>query len=632
MPDELEVTAWSEPSPVHDGTIQGLAHKHFPIWGVQFHPEVRHLLFLQCSLITQRQSISSTHGSTLLNTFIDRVHTHHGSPTAFPPLAKSVKEACAFRIASSPSKPQRSIVSGSSAPLQQRGEPSTRLRLVEKRFGELGRDLRTQDVFQTVVRSHKGKEKAVGEVWLDGQTVRFFWSSCNLISLETQPTRSTTSSLAAPSFLLTYSLSSRTIRFHRPCSTTAKLVLQDDETFWDWFASGQTALSARDVDPGGNGNQGWKGGWVGWFSYEMKEESLQGYGRKPRTPDREDEVDACWAWADRVLERAQEGEWIARGVIRDSSNEDQDWSNGRSAGTETLVDWLTRLGVSLGLKFADFNTYVADIESHLSSPIDSPEPASSFPSLKPISDSESYRHRIDACRQFIRQGESYELTLTTSFTGHDPTGADPFALYLRMRSSNPAYYSTYMSFACLDLHVLSTSPERFLRIDGKREIEMMPNKGTRARVKPGQCVCLPGRCDDGKACTEEAMVEDWRIGEALQSDTKERAENLMVTILPPVEVGGETEQTVDLIRSDLLSCFVPSTVTVPRLIELESYGVHNLVSTIRGTLAPNVGSAEAVKRCFPPGRFDVSLGEMMLMQCRRLDDWSTEVAIGATAG
>ncbi len=131
--------------------------------------------------ITQRQSISSTHGSTLLNTFIDRVHTHHGSPTAFPPLAKIVKDACASRIASSPSKPQRSIVSGSSAPLQQRGEPSTRLRLVEKRFGELGRDLRTQDVFQTVVRSHKGKEKAVGEVWLDGQTVRFFWSSCNLI-------------------------------------------------------------------------------------------------------------------------------------------------------------------------------------------------------------------------------------------------------------------------------------------------------------------------------------------------------------------------------------------------------------------------------------------------------------------
>lgn len=62
-------------------------------------------------------------------------------------------------------------------------------------------------------------------------------------------------------------------------------------------------------------------------------------------------------------------------------------------------------------------------------------------------------------------------------------------------------------------------------------------------------------------------------------------------------------QIVDLIRSDLLSCCIPSTVTVPKLIALESYGVHNLVTTVQGTLAGNVGSVEAVKRCFPPGMY-----------------------------
>ena len=46
---------------------------------------------------------------------------------------------------------------------------------------------------------------------------------------------------------------------------------------------------------------------------------------------------------------------------------------------------------------------------------------------------------------------------------------------------------------------------------------------------------------------------------------------------------------------------MPSTVTVPKLIALESYGVHNLVTTVRGLLAENVGSVEAVRRCFPPG-------------------------------
>ncbi len=49
-PDCLEVTAQTR-----DGVIMGVAHKAFPIWGVQFHPE----------------SILTVHGKTMIRNFVN---------------------------------------------------------------------------------------------------------------------------------------------------------------------------------------------------------------------------------------------------------------------------------------------------------------------------------------------------------------------------------------------------------------------------------------------------------------------------------------------------------------------------------------------------------------------------------
>ena len=54
LPECLEVTAWTENEHGEIDEIMGVRHKHFPIEGVQFHPE----------------SILSEHGHKLLNNFL----------------------------------------------------------------------------------------------------------------------------------------------------------------------------------------------------------------------------------------------------------------------------------------------------------------------------------------------------------------------------------------------------------------------------------------------------------------------------------------------------------------------------------------------------------------------------------
>lgn len=301
-----------------------------------------------------------------------------------------------------------------------------------------------------------------------------------------------------------------------------ELRLPRDDTLFTWLNDAQMALQARTTGAAG----GFRGGWVGWFTYEMKEESLAGYSGPACAGER---VDALWAWVDTLAERAEDGEWVVRGVV----------SDGGALGGSDLLDWIAKCGVSLGASQAGYESYASVLEDVLASPSQSgTSPATGFPTFRPRIPGEAHMARIDACREAIRQGESYELNQTMSFLA--PLAAeDAYATYLRLRSFNPAYYSTFMSFPTvptpkgLGLHVLSSSPERFLQIKGG-EIEMRPIKGTARRVQPGQCVCVDGRgCGGLKkgsgACVEEGRRVDFERGRALSEDIKERAENLMVS-------------------------------------------------------------------------------------------------------
>ena len=176
---------------------------------------------------------------------------------------------------------------------------------------------------------------------------------------------------------------------------------------------------------------------------------------------------------------------------------------------------------------------------------------------------QGYAAAFDEVQRQLRLGNSYEVNLT--YREQVTSGVDPVSAYLRLRDASPAPYAGYLQHG--DLHLLSSSPERFALVDRDRWLETKPIKGTTPR-----------------GATPE---EDERLRVSLATDAKFRAENLMI---------------VDLLRNDLSMVCELGTVTVPELMAVESYAsVHQLVSTVRGRLRDGVGTVEALRALFPAG-------------------------------
>ncbi len=175
---------------------------------------------------------------------------------------------------------------------------------------------------------------------------------------------------------------------------------------------------------------------------------------------------------------------------------------------------------------------------------------------------DEYVEAVECIRRHIEEGDVYQVNYTAPVRFR--VSGDLRSLYRRLRRRQHVPYGAYLNLG--STHILSCSPELFLRRDGNRVVTR-PMKGTIRR----------GRTLD----------EDRRLRQTLASDAKNRAENLMI---------------VDLLRNDLSVCCEPGSVEVPELYATEPYDtVTQMTSTVEGRLRPNQGLSDLLRALFPCG-------------------------------
>jgi len=137
-------------------------------------------------------------------------------------------------------------------------------------------------------------------------------------------------------------------------------------------------------------------------------------------------------------------------------------------------------------------------------------------------------------------------------------------LYRKLRAVNPSPFSGLLHFD--DLSLVSSSPERLVRLHGRRA-DTRPIAGTRPRGRD--------------------PVDDHRLVDDLLGNAKERAEHLML---------------VDLERNDLGRVCEFGSVRVDEFMAVEQYShVSHIVSNITGRLRDDATLFDLISATFPGG-------------------------------
>lgn len=177
---------------------------------------------------------------------------------------------------------------------------------------------------------------------------------------------------------------------------------------------------------------------------------------------------------------------------------------------------------------------------------------------------EEYIQTVNRLREHILKGDCYEINFCQEFFAENCM-ADPISIYTSLCAVSPNPFAAFYKLD--DKYLLCASPERYIKKE-KDHIISQPIKGTAKRV-------VNNEADDNKMRNE------------LLNSSKDRSENVMV---------------VDLVRNDLSRVCEEGSVKVDELYGIYSFPqVHQMISTISGTMRSDLYWTEVLKATFPMG-------------------------------
>lgn len=176
---------------------------------------------------------------------------------------------------------------------------------------------------------------------------------------------------------------------------------------------------------------------------------------------------------------------------------------------------------------------------------------------------DEYFKRVARMLDRIHRGDIYEANFCQEFYAED-TQIDPLQIYYKLNTISRSPFAVFLKVK--DKYLLSASPERYLRKQ-KNKIISQPIKGTAKRSVD--------------------KLEDMELKLALETDGKERAENIMI---------------VDLVRNDLSKSALKGSVSVEELCKVYSFDqVHQMISTVTARVSPDKDPVDIIRETFPMG-------------------------------